>query len=520
MKPADAKADAGANTDNELTVVAAKPMTGMVPTPMPGAIESIRLAENEVTVTTRLQAAIGIAPVINTATPGPGPVPHTFSGLRLKVVLILFVSALLVALSLLIVVLVNRIFGDINPSIRADLEWKARRGSVELAQAADLGIAIDDVAMIEESFGEYRSSPDVLAIVVADQNGAILVTHGNVPPALRDPFAAPPGILRRSDTWFLCWAESKIEGNTLGKVALLISTARLDAGERLRRDMLVAALFGCLAALVVSLFFVNFYLGPLITLTTHSLRTAREMEIAKRIQTSILPVRTEVPGLEIAATMIPATDVGGDYYDVIPVDGGAWIGVGDVAGHGLQAGLIMLMVQSVVAALTKARRDATPRELVTALNSVLHDNIRSRLRSDEHVTFSLLRYNPDGTVVFAGAHEDIVICRAATGTCDRVATPGVWLGAMRDVGRATKDTTVKLEPGDVIVLYTDGVTEAKSATGEIFGLDRFCAAVERQHKAPAADLCASVVREVTGWMGVQDDDVTVFVARYTGPAAS
>src|SRR5205807_5031038 len=110
-------------------------------------------------------------------------------------------------------------------------------------------------------------------------------------------FTGAPGVVRVTPHWLLCWAESKIEGNTLGRVALVVSTARLDAGERLRRNILAAALIGCMAALVVSVFFVNFYLGPLITLTHRSLRTAREMEIAKRIQTSILPTRTDVEAL-------------------------------------------------------------------------------------------------------------------------------------------------------------------------------------------------------------------------------
>ncbi len=450
---------------------------------------------------------------------GPPATAHVhvgFSGLRLKVTLILFVSALLVALSLLIFVLVNRIFGDINPSMRSDLEWKARRGAVELAQSADLGIAIDDVAMIKESFGEYRSSPDVLAIVASDQNGSILVSHGSLPKSVGDLFANPAGTLKQGHGWLLSWAESKIDGNTLGRIALVISTARLDAGERLRRNMLVAALLGCLAALVVSLFFVNFYLGPLITLTHRSLRTAREMEIAKRIQTSILPTRTDVTGLEIAAAMIAADDVGGDYYDVIPVERGAWIGIGDVAGHGLQAGLIMLMVQSIVAALTRSRREATPRDLVTTLNGVLYDNIRGRLKTDEHVTFSLLRYDANGSVTFAGAHEDIIVCRAATGVCELVATSGVWLGALRDIGRATDDSAIKLAHGDVMVLYTDGVTEARSASGETFGLERLRAEIERHRAAPSTEICSAVMGAVTAWMPVQDDDVTVFVARYSG----
>ena len=87
-------------------------------------------------------------------------------------------------------------------------------------------------------------------------------------------------------------------------------------------------------------------------------RLEKEMEIAARIQTSILPRDVSVAGLEIAAAMQPATEVGGDYYDVVPVDDGCWLGIGDVAGHGLGTGLVMLMMQSGIGALARKLPDA------------------------------------------------------------------------------------------------------------------------------------------------------------------
>ena len=109
-------------------------------------------------------------------------------------------------------------------------------------------------------------------------------------------------------------------------------------------------------------------------------RLEKEMEIATRIQTSILPRDVTVPGLEIAATMRTATEVGGDYYDVIPVEGGCWMGIGDVAGHGLGTGLVMLMMQSGIGALCRKLPDASPRELLLALNAMLVDNVRDAAR--------------------------------------------------------------------------------------------------------------------------------------------
>src|SRR5262245_56596557 len=105
-----------------------------------------------------------------------------------------------------------------------------------------------------------------------------------------------------------------------------------------------------------------------------------EEEIASRIQAAILPGEIDVEGLEIAAGMVPAEKVGGDYYDIIPVEDGCWIAIGDVAGHGLAAGLIMLMIQSTLQGLVMLSPQASPADLICALNRVLYENIRRRMK--------------------------------------------------------------------------------------------------------------------------------------------
>ena len=201
-------------------------------------------------------------------------------------------------------------------------------------------------------------------------------------------------------------------------------------------------------------------------------RLRRELEIGGNIQTSILPRDLDAVGLSIAASMQPATEVGGDYYDVLPAGDGTWIAIGDVAGHGMAAAIVALMTQSVIAAVQKCLPDVPPSRAVTILNEVLYDNIRKRLRQDEHVTFTLLRFFNDGRVMFAGAHEELVVYRAATKTVETVMTPGTWLGARRHIGDVTSDEALTLEIDDVILLYTDGVTEAFNRDGEMFGLER------------------------------------------------
>ena len=114
-------------------------------------------------------------------------------------------------------------------------------------------------------------------------------------------------------------------------------------------------------------------------------------------------------GLEVSAKMLPATEVDGDYYEVLPVDDGCWIGIGDVASHGLRTGLIMLQAQSAIDALVRRDPEASLRKILSEVNGVLFETVRHRLGSDEHMTLSLVRYRVDGTLVSAGAHEETLI---------------------------------------------------------------------------------------------------------------
>jgi PAS domain S-box-containing protein len=255
-------------------------------------------------------------------------------------------------------------------------------------------------------------------------------------------------------------------------------------------------------------------------LLTNAVRTAKaeeELAIARRVQTSILPRQFAVPGLEISAAMEPADDVGGDYYDVFLCPDGAWLVIGDVSGHGLNAGLVMMMVQSAMAALTRARPDATPADLVTLLNAVIFENVSGRLASNEYVTLVLLRYCSDGRVVFAGAHEHILVCRKDTGRIEWVATPGPWLGIARDIHESAANNTLSLEDGDLMVLFTDGLIEAMDGAGEQFDMGRLGDAVEAARLEPVEAIRDRVLRAVHAWAPKQEDDISLVVARYQTP---
>lgn len=245
-------------------------------------------------------------------------------------------------------------------------------------------------------------------------------------------------------------------------------------------------------------------------------RLDRELEIAERIQTALLPKISKTSAFEVSARMVPATIVGGDYYDVHEAPGGAWFAVGDVAGHGLSAGLVMVMVQSGVASLVRAEPNAQPSRLVKILNQLVYLNVSERLGEADHVTFMLLRYFDDGRVVYAGAHEDVVIHRKQSRRCELVPTRGLWLGALPDIEAATQDDELKLEPGDLLVLYSDGIIEAMNEQHDMYGIERLMARVSEFADKPVAEISEAIFADVVAYAALQEDDRTVVVLRHVG----
>jgi PAS domain S-box-containing protein len=239
-----------------------------------------------------------------------------------------------------------------------------------------------------------------------------------------------------------------------------------------------------------------------------------QLAIARRVQMSILPRRLDIAGLRIAASMHPADDVGGDYYDVLPTANGVWITIGDVSGHGLDAGLIMMMLQSVIAAVTSSLPDVSASRLIQLVNVVLYDNIRRRMGYDDYVTLLVMHVDRAGTLTQSGSHLDILVRRRG-GRIEALPTIGTWVGG-KPVIEEQFEQTHRLDPGDVVVLYSDGVTESQNADGEQFGPTRLIAAIEAPDSDEPQVIHDEILRRVNGWTAQQDDDVTMLVFRYDG----
>lgn len=251
-------------------------------------------------------------------------------------------------------------------------------------------------------------------------------------------------------------------------------------------------------------------------LKCENLRMSNELETTRRLQQLILPRPYELKAiseLEIASFMEPATEVGGDYYDVLEQAGHIKIAIGDVTGHGLESGMVMLMVQMAVRVLFN-HQVSDPVMFFDRLNQSLYENIK-RMHSDKNLTLVLLDYYK-GSVQIAGQHEEVLVVRKE-GTIERIDTLelGFMVGMVDQISQFIKQTTLYLQPGDGLVLYTDGITEARSPDNRLYGVERLCRIVSQMWPYSANEIQKTVIADVQQHIQNKEqlDDVTLVVLK-------
>lgn len=248
-----------------------------------------------------------------------------------------------------------------------------------------------------------------------------------------------------------------------------------------------------------------------------NLRLGAELDVARKIQMMVAPAQVElerIPDLDIASYAEPADEVGGDFYDVLYIPGGAKIGIGDVTGHGVESGVLMLMVQSVSRALYE-RGVSDPREFLDVLNRSIYKNVE-RTRSDRHLSLAFVDYANDEATI-SGQHEEVIIIRN-DGRVERLDTMdlGFPIGLEENIHDFLASTKVPFEQGDTMVLFTDGITEAESEDGKLYGIDNLIASAKRAHKEPAGLIAANIIADVRAHIGKQKvhDDITLVVLKH------
>jgi serine phosphatase RsbU (regulator of sigma subunit) len=328
-----------------------------------------------------------------------------------------------------------------------------------------------------------------------------------------------------------------------------------------------------------------------------------EMELAKKIQTVLLPKDPHIPGYDIAACMQPADEVGGDYYDVIeireeprlvpdgitprwgekvrgekvdaergeeedgatcrggaclhpdserdeekngkPCRGGScagpqasgqpqranlqhpnmgnlqdptttapetshWLTIGDVSGHGVPAGLVMMMVQTCIRSVIRENPTATPAQILHSVNITIHENIQ-KLGEDKYMTITLMAVQPDGTIYYSGLHQDIIIYRADKKDIEVIETKGMWIGMLPDLQGMLKVDQITLHSGDTMLLYTDGLTEAKDKNNAMFSEEKLAQIFKHLAAKPPAQIKEDILQHLEPYSC--DDDITLLIIK-------
>jgi hypothetical protein len=261
-------------------------------------------------------------------------------------------------------------------------------------------------------------------------------------------------------------------------------------------------------SMLVIFLFVNAVIGIL------RAQTQKQRDLIQDVQRHLLPAMPEIPNVELAARWIPAWTVGGDYYDVIAAGPNrVAICLADVSGKGMAAALVMSNVQATVRALDAS--GLTPDRLIATLNRLLC----RRLRRDSFVTIFFGVLDPvSGELTFCNGGHTPPLVRRKDGTLSRLESTGPVAGIFAEA--AYRSVTIRLDVGDRLVVFSDGVTESENASDEEFGEERLRKVLLRETALTAEDTCDAIVETLTAFRGSRpyNDDVTMLVVARTAAA--
>jgi len=243
-----------------------------------------------------------------------------------------------------------------------------------------------------------------------------------------------------------------------------------------------------------------------------NLRMLRDMELARQIQHSLLPTAPPVVnGVSLAGCCVPATHVGGDYYDYF-VRGTDVVDliVADVSGHSIGAALMAALARSALRA--QLASGGGPGEVLSALNRQLHEDLG---RAELFITIFCASYDaPTRTLHYANAgHVPPLLFRHAEPACNWLDAEGLIIGVREEV--TFEEKSLQLQSGDLLLLYTDGVTEARAINDELFGIARLCDILGRNQGSSPGEILDTVRSELTLFTGTAalEDDLTMVLLK-------
>lgn len=242
-----------------------------------------------------------------------------------------------------------------------------------------------------------------------------------------------------------------------------------------------------------------------------------EVELAADIQRHVLK-KTDIRAgsLDIVANTKSATEVGGDSYDIIERGDNQYVYLGDVTGHGVASGFVMMVVNALISGFSKMAVSGA--EILANTNEIL----KPRVKSNMLMTCLMVRWNEvEKKLYMTGAgHEYLIIYKKSRNAVFKLKTGGLALGMTRDISKIVKESQISFDPGDVIIMYTDGITEARSGKKEsdpMFGIDRLVNIVAASSDKSARGIFNHITVELSRFMGYshrQFDDITLIAAQF------
>jgi phosphoserine phosphatase RsbU/P len=323
--------------------------------------------------------------------------------------------------------------------------------------------------------------------LVANDRAAIIATVGVAPPEFVRGVVVAPIVTPQGTASAACFGATKVDGFTAGNRKLMQAVAE--------QSIAIAGQFALQEEQI------------------RRSRVARDLELAAQIQTALLPAPFPgAPHVSLVATMIPASEVGGDFYthpderageaDVLA------LAIGDVAGKGVAAALITTVCLSAMRA--EMRHVASPAQALRAVQGFIADELS---RIDSFVTCILATYDPRARALqYANAgHTAILHWSAVRREVEALGATGLPLGV--DIGIEVENAAVTLDPGDLLLFYTDGVTEATSPAGELYGDERLRSLfVAHADEQPGA-IRDAILASVRSFAPVQRDDITLILLK-------
>ena len=234
----------------------------------------------------------------------------------------------------------------------------------------------------------------------------------------------------------------------------------------------------------------------------------RDLEQAQTIQQGLLPqTLPQTDFFTCAATYIPATKVGGDYYDLFEVGQGCYcVLVADVSGHGIAAALVMSMAKILIKSNANA---VSAKETIDKINKALNQDIKN----DNFITMFYAVINfPEKKIIYSSAgHNPVLLINRDTRELQTIKADGIFLGVFDDA--MVKDNVLPLQKGQRLILYTDGLTEAENVTGEMYTYERLAELAQRTVQIGPEEVQTEIMKDLKAHIGNAsiEDDVTLLI---------